>query len=43
MGPPRLPGHLDYYDRVRAIVDESTTADRVVLMNLQLIPLHKER
>jgi transcriptional regulator with XRE-family HTH domain len=34
--------HLDYYDRVRAIVDESTTADRVVLMNLQLLPMGSE-
>jgi hypothetical protein len=31
--------HLDYYDRVRAIVDESPHADRVVLLNLQLIPM----
>lgn len=31
--------HLDYYDRVRAIVDETQGTDRVVLMNLQLIPL----
>ncbi len=34
--------HLDYYDRVRAIVDESRRADRVVLLNLQLIPLQEE-
>ena len=34
--------HLDYYDRVRAIVDESPHADRVVLLNLQLIPLRSE-
>jgi len=32
--------HLDYYDRVRAIIDQSPTADRVLLMNLQLMPLH---
>jgi transcriptional regulator with XRE-family HTH domain len=31
--------HLDYYDRVRAIVDETQGTDRVVLMNLQLVPL----
>jgi len=31
--------HLDYYDAVRALVDESTDADRVVLMNAQLVPL----
>lgn len=33
--------HLDYYDRVRAIIDQSPTADRVLLMNLQLMPLHE--
>jgi transcriptional regulator with XRE-family HTH domain len=33
--------HLDYYDRVRSIVDESTSADRVALLNLQLVPLHR--
>jgi hypothetical protein len=33
--------HLDYYDRVRAIVDESARADRVVLLNLQLMPLEQ--
>lgn len=31
--------HLDYYDRVRAIVDEAEGTQRVVLMNLQLLPL----
>lgn len=35
--------HLDYYDRVRAIIDESPSAARVVLMNLQLIPLERAR
>lgn len=35
--------HLDYYDRVRSIVDESPNADRVVLLNLQLIPLERLR
>ncbi len=33
--------HLDYYDRVRAIVGESSSADRVVLLNLQLVPLEQ--
>lgn len=33
--------HLDYYERVRAIVDEVPGSDRVVLMNLQLIPLER--
>lgn len=31
--------HLDYYERVRRIVAESNVADRVVLLNQQLIPL----
>jgi len=31
--------HLEYYDRVRALIDESPGTDRVVLMNLQLLPL----
>jgi hypothetical protein len=31
--------HLAYYDQVRAIIDQSRSADRVVLMNLQLLPL----
>jgi transcriptional regulator with XRE-family HTH domain len=35
--------HLEYYDRVRAIIDESTDADRVALLNLQLVPLRKEQ
>ncbi len=36
--------HLQYYDQVRAIIDESPRSDRVVLMNLQLIPLsHSKR
>jgi DNA-binding transcriptional ArsR family regulator len=33
--------HLEYYDRVRAIVDEAPGTDHVVLMNLQLIPLEQ--
>lgn len=33
--------HLDYYDRVRAIIEQSPTADRVVLLNLQLLPLRR--
>lgn len=33
--------HLEYYERVRSIVEESREADRVVLMNLQLIPLER--
>lgn len=31
--------HLAYYDQVRAIIEQSESADRVVLMNLQLLPL----
>ena len=31
--------HLEYYERMREIVAESSTADRVVLMNMQLVPL----
>jgi hypothetical protein len=31
--------HLEYYERVRRIVAESNTADRVVLLNQQLVPL----
>jgi hypothetical protein len=31
--------HLEYYARVRRIVAESQQADRVVLLNQQLIPL----
>jgi transcriptional regulator with XRE-family HTH domain len=34
--------HLEYYDRVRAIIEESTSPDRVALLNLQLVPLRKE-
>lgn len=34
--------HLDYYERVRAIVEQSPSADRVVLLNLQLVPLRQE-
>jgi hypothetical protein len=33
--------HLAYYDQVRTIIEQSDTADRVVLMNLQLVPLKK--
>lgn len=35
--------HLDYYDAVRALVDESTEPERVVLMNAQLVPLDAPR
>ncbi|HEV8550118.1 MAG TPA: DUF4423 domain-containing protein, partial [Polyangiaceae bacterium] len=35
--------HLEYYERVRRIVAESTKADRVVLLNQQLIPLGEPR
>jgi transcriptional regulator with XRE-family HTH domain len=35
--------HLDYYVAVRALVDESPRADRVVLMNAQLVPLEGRR
>lgn len=31
--------HQEYYDRVRRIVAESTEADRVLLINQQLVPL----
>jgi DNA-binding transcriptional regulator YiaG len=31
--------HLAYYERLRALIEQSETADRVVLMNLQLVPL----
>ncbi len=33
--------HLEYYDAVRTLVNESPRADRVVLMNLQLLPLER--
>lgn len=33
--------HLAYYDQVRAIIEQSERADRVVLMNLQLVPLRQ--
>jgi transcriptional regulator with XRE-family HTH domain len=33
--------HLEYFERIREIVAESSAADRVVLMNLQLVPLGK--
>lgn len=33
--------HLEYYEAARAIIDDSQEADRVVLMNLQLVPLEK--
>ena len=35
--------HLEYYGQVRAIIDESDAADRVVLMNLHLVPLEQVR
>lgn len=31
--------HLAHFDRVRAIIEKNETADRVVLMNLQLMPM----
>ena len=34
--------HLEYYEAVRSIVGDSQEADRVVLMNLQLVPLEGE-
>jgi DNA-binding MarR family transcriptional regulator len=34
--------HLEYYDRVRAIIDQSPRADRVLLMNLQLLPMQRK-
>lgn len=34
--------HAEYYERVREIIAQSRSADRVVLMNLQLIPLHSD-
>lgn len=33
--------HIDYYERVREIVAQSKRADRVVLMNVQLVPLER--
>ena len=33
--------HLGYYDQARAIIEQSRSADRVVLMNLQLMPLRE--
>ena len=33
--------HLAYYDQARAIIEQSRSADRVVLMNLQLMPLRE--
>lgn len=33
--------HIDYYERVREIVAESRRSDRVVLMNVQLVPLER--
>jgi transcriptional regulator with XRE-family HTH domain len=33
--------HIDYYERVREIVAESKRADRVVLVNVQLVPLQR--
>jgi transcriptional regulator with XRE-family HTH domain len=34
--------HLAYYDQARAIIEQSRHADRVVLMNLQLMPLRAD-
>ncbi|HYP90510.1 MAG TPA: DUF4423 domain-containing protein [Polyangiaceae bacterium] len=31
--------HVEYFQRIREIIGSSTTPDRVVLMNLQLLPL----
>lgn len=31
--------HIEYYERIRELVAASSDADRVVLMNLQLVPL----
>lgn len=31
--------HLAYYDRVRALIEESPGTDKVVLMNMHLVPL----
>jgi transcriptional regulator with XRE-family HTH domain len=33
--------HLAYYDQARALIEQSRSADRVVLMNLQLMPLRE--
>jgi DNA-binding transcriptional regulator YiaG len=33
--------HLAYYDQVRAIIEQSESADRVVVMNLQLLPMRR--
>jgi hypothetical protein len=35
--------HIDYYERVREIVAQSKRADRVVLMNVQLVPLERAK
>ena len=35
--------HLEYYHRVRALVDAARSADRVVVVNLQLVPLQPAR
>jgi hypothetical protein len=40
----RLPAlvqrhHVEYYQRIREVVSGSKDPDRVVLMNLQLVPL----
>jgi hypothetical protein len=34
--------HIDYYERVREIVSQSRRSDRVVLLNLQLVPLERQ-
>lgn len=34
--------HLAYYDEVRTIIEQSETSDRVVLMNLELLPLRSD-
>lgn len=34
--------HLEYYERAREIVAASPTAERVVLLNLQLVPLNAD-
>lgn len=33
--------HLEYFDRVRAVIDEAPGSDRVVLMNVHLVPLQR--
>ena len=33
--------HFAHYDRIRAIIEESPSSDRVVLLNMHLLPLQR--